>query len=300
MHANDEILDRVANLARWKRRGEFAPHKPLLMLYALGELSRGRTSVSFVDVDHTLSQLLREFGPRRKSVHPEYPFWRLQNDGLWEVSAKAPLASRSSNKDAKKSELITKDAIGAFPEHIRQSLQNDPAFLRSVASTVLASAFPETLHDDILAAVSLSLDATSGKRKRDPGFRQRVLRAYERRCCVCGYDLRLGDRLAGIEAAHIMWIQVGGPDTETNGLSLCTLHHKLFDLGAFTIIADGLRVVFSQDLAGSIGDDRLLSVHGQALHRPQSDRYLPDPEYLKWHERTLFRDPGRDLPDALD
>jgi len=32
-----------------------------------------------------LERLLFEFGPPRKAYHPEYPFWRLQNDGVWEV-----------------------------------------------------------------------------------------------------------------------------------------------------------------------------------------------------------------------
>ena len=31
-------------------------------------------------IDGELRELLIEFGPGRKSYHPEYPFWRLQND----------------------------------------------------------------------------------------------------------------------------------------------------------------------------------------------------------------------------
>jgi hypothetical protein len=41
---------------------------------------------------------------------------------------------------------------------------------------------------------------------------------------------------------------------EANGLSLCALHHKLFDLGAFTLEPDGLRIAFSRHaIAGSRG-----------------------------------------------
>ena len=42
----------------------------------------------------------------------------------------------------------------------------------------------------------------------------------------------LDQETLGIEAAHIKWHQAGGPDTEDNGLALCTLHHKRFDRGA--------------------------------------------------------------------
>lgn len=43
--ASEEILRRFENLKVWKRSGEIAPHKPLLVLYALGRWQRGLTDV---------------------------------------------------------------------------------------------------------------------------------------------------------------------------------------------------------------------------------------------------------------
>ena len=63
-------------------------------------------------------------------------------------------------------------------------------------------------------------------RPGDPEFPQRVLTAYEYRCAVCGYDVRLGNRELGLGAAHIKRHEAGGPDSEVNGLALCALHHK--------------------------------------------------------------------------
>lgn len=63
--------------------------------------------------------------------------------------------------------------------------------------------------------------------------------------------MRFGDKLAGIEAAHIMLHTVKGPDKESNGLALCVLHHKAFDLGAFSIGLDLRTIVCSQELSGS-------------------------------------------------
>jgi hypothetical protein len=37
----------------------------------------------------------------------------------------------------------------------------------------------------------------------------------------------------------IRWHQGGGPDEESNGFALCVLHHKTFDLGAFTVNGKG-------------------------------------------------------------
>ena len=107
-------------------------------------------------------------------------------------------------------------------------------------------------------------NAGAGQRRRDPQFRARVLRAYEYRCCVCGFNLLIAGQHAGLEAAHIQWHTAGGPDVEPNGLSLCALHHKLFDLGAFTIEPGEFRIVFSQHaIAGERGMTGVLAVKVQ-------------------------------------
>ena len=291
----EAVLEKLDKLRIWQKRGQSAPHKPLLMLYALGQFSQGKEALSFSEVDPALRTLLKEFGPRLQRMQSEYPFWRLQNDGLWSVTADEALESRSSNTDAKKSELIKKNAIGAFAEDVRQVLRSDPQNLKTIASRLLENNFPETLHRDISASVGLNLETMPGKGKRSPDFRRRVLRAYESRCCVCGYDIRLGDRLAGIEAAHIKWRQAGGPDIESNGLALCTLHHKVFDLGGFTVNPNTLTLVFSQEIWGKTQRDWLLGFHGNSLIRPQSSAYLPSRNFLEWHQDTIFKGPGREL-----
>jgi len=53
-----------------------------------------------------------------------------------------------------------------------------------------------------------------------------VLRAYEYRCAVCGFDVRLGSVSIALDAAHIRWHQAGGPETESNGLALCVLRER--------------------------------------------------------------------------
>ena len=127
---------------------------------------------------------------------------------------------------------------------------------------------------------------------RDPSFREKVLLAYEYRCCVCGHDLRLKQQVIALEAAHIKWFQAGGPDVEQNGLALCSLHHKVFDLGAFTIRPTDYVMVFSQHLVGNV--EKLLSYHGAGIQLPQSASYLPKVEFLDWHEDQVFKKPGRD------
>src|SRR4051794_9906799 len=85
-------LSRFDDLSIWKQGDQRAPHKPLLVLYALGRWQQGQTEVSFRQAELDLTALLREFGPPRKSDHPEQPYWRLQRDGVWVVHSPAGLS----------------------------------------------------------------------------------------------------------------------------------------------------------------------------------------------------------------
>jgi putative restriction endonuclease len=159
---------------------------------------------------------------------------------------------------------------------------------------LLVERFPESLHPDILEAVGLTLDAGPfTRRKRDPHFRQRVLTAYEYRCAVCGFGVRLGSVPVALDAAHIRWVQAQGPDEERNGLALCVLHHKLFDLGAFTLEPGGCLII-SEQAHGSAGfDDSLMRHHGGQVRWSQRPEWHPDPEFLAWHGREVFKGAAR-------
>jgi putative restriction endonuclease len=291
----ETILQQFDRIKPWSRGDERAPHKPLLVLYALARWQRGEHGpVPFADVAQDVGDLLREFGPPRQSYHPEYPFWRLQADGLWAVEADAPLVPRQGQTDAKKSELLKHNARGAFVGPVQAALDADPSLAGDIAVRLLESHFPRSVHEDILDAVGLSLEPPAAeKRPRDAGFRKRVLTAYEYRCAVCGYDVRLGANLLGLDAAHIKWHQAGGPDVESNGLALCVLHHKSFDLGAFTVSAE-LSVLVSEEVHGSTGlQETLLRHHAQPLRKAQRPEHLPAPSFLDWHGREVFRGRAR-------
>ena len=293
--ARTSILDRFRSITVWQQGGQRAPNKPLLLLYTLARLSRGEScEVDYHEIDKRLRSLLLEFGPVRKSVHPEYPFWRLQNDGLWIVSDAEHLEPRKGKDDPKKSELMRLNPIGRFTPDVEAAFKADRTLLAEVVGQILETSFPENLHDDILSEVGMQLQEVVTRRLvRDPAFREKVMRAYERRCAVCGFDVRLGSQSLALEAAHIKWHQAGGPDIETNGLALCSLHHKLLDRGAFTLSPERT-VLVSQDVNGSAGlDEILLRHHGAALRAPQSDGYLADPQFIAWHGREVFRKPPR-------
>jgi putative restriction endonuclease len=184
----DELLDRIAEIRVWKRADERAVSKPLLLLYALAQCARGVRDLRFCDIDPVIQGLLREFGPHRQSYRPEYPFWRLQSDDLWEVEDANGLPRRQSNTDVKRSVLLEHNIAGRFPEEIYSLLVSDQQLVNEIAHSILDAHFVESTHEEILSAVGLSVDrTTSGRRRRDPTFRSRVLNAYEHRCAICGF-----------------------------------------------------------------------------------------------------------------
>ena len=51
----------MTTLRQWQQAGERAPHKPLLLLYAIGRWQRtGSSAVAFVDAKSDLTRLLVE------------------------------------------------------------------------------------------------------------------------------------------------------------------------------------------------------------------------------------------------
>ncbi len=295
----------AAGLSVWKRGDEVAPHKPLLTLMLLARAQQGGSNtVPFDEVEGPLSRLLREFGPPRRSVHPEFPFWYLETDGFWHVhdreSFLEPGKRRQGSQSPTKSALSHYHAVGEVPELLWKQVQRDPALLARVTRLLLDQFWPESVHESLLQALGLVLTMateafpTGVRPRRDPMFRDEVLRAYQRRCAVCGYDARLGDALFGLDAAHIHWHQYSGPDIVQNGLALCSLHHVAFDRGAFTL-SDGLHVLVSQDVTGTGPvQQAIIDRHDRPILEPQSSSAFPAAAYVQWHRKNVFREPARE------
>lgn len=290
----DDIRSRFDNLTVWKRGDQRAPHKPLLALYAMGQAAQDTRWLLFSAIEDDMEALLIEFGPPRKSHHPEYPFWHLQSDDVWIVPEADSLEMRKSASNPPKTELREKDARGGFTKSVYDAFRNEPSFRREIAQMLLSAHFPSSIHSDIADAVGVSLGATTAD-DRDPAFRDRVLRAYQYQCAVCGFDLRIGNQGTplGLEAAHIKWKQAKGPDDVSNGVALCALHHKMLDKGALHVTSD-LHLLVSESVHGSDPHlERLLSLHGNRIHTPQRTTYYPRDEVVTWHVNEVFRGPAR-------
>jgi putative restriction endonuclease len=189
-----DLKERINNLSIWKKGDQRAPHKPLLILFALGQLQADKPRfISYEVTREKLTELLKEFGPLRKSYHPEEPFVRLRRDGIWLLDKEANAKSPSNRQ------LLADEVAGGFTPEVYQLLKNDLRLVQEIAHIILDSHFPETIHQDILDAVGLDITIYT-KKKRDPKFREKILRAYGYSCAVCGFNVRLGHTPVGVEA----------------------------------------------------------------------------------------------------
>lgn len=109
-------------------------------------------------------------------------------------------------------------------------------------------------------------------------FRRLILPPYETKCTIC--SLR-EERL--LDAAHIIGdAEDRGEPVISNGISLCTIHHRAFDSNLVGISPD-----YDVHVSRSLLDDDdgpmldlLKGFHRQPIHLPQRRSCRPDPERL--------------------
>lgn len=294
-----DVIEAFCQLKTGSRSGQRLPHKPFLVLLALGRWARGdHGPIPFSEVEKQLTGLLQTYGPPGAG-NPQEPFWRLRRDGVWELEGTEHLVSPNAVAPPGLKDLRA-GVTGQFSEDVRQALEAEPSLVNRLARSVLAAHCPPSLQPDIADAVGLDLagpelsaPVDAKKKARDTAFRDRVLVAYGNRCALCGVKLHLGltPFAVGVEAAHIRWFAYDGPDHVTNGLALCAFHHKAFDLGAFTV-EDNLAVSVSDEVHGD-GEDVLLKMEPLKVGAPACKEDRPKSEFLAWHREQVFRGRAR-------
>lgn len=118
------------------------------------------------------------------------------------------------------------------------------------------------------------------RKVRDRQFRKRVLDAYECRCALTGMRLINGGGRAEVQAAHIMSVEAGGPDRETNGIALSGTVHWMFDRGLISL-SDAGDILLSSKINDVAGVEKL--IHSDRRARLPANENRPHPRYLAWH-----------------
>lgn len=109
-------------------------------------------------------------------------------------------------------------------------------------------------------------------------FRGRVVPAYASQCAICRLkEVRL------LDAAHIVGdLQAHGQAVVSNGLSLCSIHHRAFDQNLVGVSPEYKVHVSSRLLEDDDGPmlDVLKGFHETPIHLPHRRSYRPDRDRL--------------------
>lgn len=302
-----ELLNRIHALRTYRQGDRRAPHKPLLILYAIAQLQHGNRSIPFEDVKQGLDPLLLAYAPPVKRRHqPELPYWHLATDGLWIVADADRLDRQASGFPTM---AALRNSTAGFPDSIADQLSNDKTLVNSIVRQLLDEHFAPSTHDDILDSIALNIETKNVvseklvdytvNRRRDPQFREHVLRAYEYRCAFSGFRAALNGSYFGCEAAHVQWHSHNGPDNLSNGIALEPTIHKLFDVGAWSLTDDRTIIVSSHFTGTDETVERIRSQHGQPLRPPLPGEPSLNNEYIRWHRESelggVFRSPALPL-----
>ncbi len=293
----ENVLAMLTSFRQHQHDGHRSPHKPLLMLLALGRLATtDSSSVPWSVAEHALADLIAEFGRPSKTGRAQsaaYPFTRLRSDGVWVLDADVPMDLVRP--------LTEGSVIGSLPSPLEAALRANPALIMDAARMLVTSNFPDTVAPDVLEAVGLDPHAVlsaeialddSGhvpiERRRDPGWRNDILQAWDRQCAFCGYDGQLAGASIGVDAAHVRWWAFDGPNTLDNGLALCALHHKLFDIGVLGLDLDMRIVVSAAFTARTPAGRAIYELHRRPLS-PRPGTPMPARPHIGWHTREVFK-----------
>ena len=152
--------------------------------------------------------------------------------------------------------------------------------------------FPASMHQEILQTVEIPTFVIEPQ-PSNPNFQSDVMNAYKEKCAVCGFRVRFENQPIALEVTYIKSPKAGGPDAEENGLALCSLHHELFNKGAFTL-SENLHVLVSKHTKGKGTEDWLKKFHGEKMKFPPHQIYYPRIHFTDWHFRNRFRGPARE------
>lgn len=177
--------------------------------------------------------------------------------------------------------------MAGFDEDSFRTILANPKLIDDIASKIIEDNFPETLQEELFVRFGFEVDTST--KQRDPNFRKNVLRAYNYRCAVCGFDLALDTVPVGIEAAHIKWKQYSGPCEVSNGIALCSIHHKALDRGVIALDSDYRVQVSPAVTGGGMVEMLIWEYASQQILLPRETSLYPSEKAVEWHLSEVFK-----------
>jgi hypothetical protein len=145
----ENILEQFKAIHVYSEQGKPSLHKPVLLLYALAKCHHKQDRLlNFYSIDKFFKEFFLKFSFDGKYENSHYPFGKLENDGIWEVTESNTL-KRTSVGHLSKKELLDKNIHGGFTKKIYDELLLNDKLLSEVNFHILKTYFDKKLHEDI-------------------------------------------------------------------------------------------------------------------------------------------------------
>ena len=114
-----------------------------------------------------------------------------------------------------------------------------------------------------------------------------VLENFRYSCAFCGFHAVLNRIATGINAAHIQWHSLHGPDDVQNGIALCKLHHWAFDKGILGIDHDERICIADAFVPQHDGGLPLASLANRSFAVQPRNKAITK-RFLDWHRKNVY------------
>jgi len=124
-------------------------HKTVRDVLALTLLILGQAKVGgpnrfpFKDLVEDLEKALQEFGLPRQSLHPESPFWHLQDDDFWVVENKTEIPISEGTSEPGKKVLLEHNAVAIVPAPAWSAIETDLPLIENLTTMIVNKFWPD-------------------------------------------------------------------------------------------------------------------------------------------------------------
>ncbi|HBR94058.1 MAG TPA: hypothetical protein DEA90_07825 [Opitutae bacterium] len=275
--------------------GNYAPHKPLLLLSILDMAESGEISSSRLEKTPGLRLRFDAYWAivqARWGGLPglDQPFHYLRSQGFWST--------------------FTQDGHISTADRSTVYVELDPQFMADLSSAqrrdearriLVEKWFTEAEQRALYAAFGWSsaklrqiewsdqANEDAEATGRDANFRIKVVTQYRFTCALTGYGLHTAQGHSLVEAAHIHAFSKSRNNSPDNGLALTRDAHWMFDKGLWTL-DEQQRVLVAKEIFTEWGPetDWLRKRHQQPAYFNEGTQLRPAEARLHWHRKHVF------------
>ena len=292
-----------------------APHKPLLLLAVIELIERGQIRDNKIPLSPDLAETFIKYWSKVTDRKPNIalPFFHLKSDGFWhlhpnagyekvlDVADRITAISRLREviayvsldddlfvllTDTSNREIIRQTLIYVYLIEFKQEIEG------LIAEGKQITEYEQALINEVEQPFSpqkLTAPIPAESSIRSAGFRQAVMGLYDYTCAVCRLRIVTMDGESATDAAHIIPFRISKNDDVRNGISLCKLHHWVFDKGLISL-STTYQVLVSPLMSNRRPTEWMLTeLQDKSILLPERNQLYPAQDALAWHREEVLR-----------